>query len=167
MQISCKETLPRQLQGWLCNEYSTAARSIEPRQVIFWYLLAQVFITRESHQRMQHLPWLNAVLAVLHQTQTCKQVSPLPASLMSHEPADTVNKPYEAKWSLYLPLGHHSKRPHSCHLSRNKIIMPITAQVPSFSQAQEISLGGQLGTTMFELHTDTHGWHSSPHQSIL
>jgi len=102
------------------------------------------------------------------QTQTSKQVSPLPASLMSHEPVDTVNTPCEAKWSLYLPLGHQSKRPHSCHLSRNKITVPITAEVLRFSQAQEISLGGQLDTTMVELHTDTRGWrHSSPHQSVL
>lgn len=88
--------------------------------------------------------------------------------LMSHEPVDTVNKPCEAKQSLYLPLGHHSKHPHSCCLSRNNSIVPITAKVPSFSQAQAISFGGQLGTTMFELHTDVHGWrHSSPHQSVL
>lgn len=56
---------------------------------------------------------------------------------MSHEPVDTVNKPCEATRSLHLPPGHHSIRPHGCRLSRNKIIVPITAQVPSFSQAQE------------------------------
>lgn len=89
------------------------------------------------------------------QTQTCKQVSPLPASLMSYEPVDTVNKPCEAKWSLYLPLGLHSKCRHICGLSRNKISVPIMAQVLSFSQAQQINLGGQLGTTMFEFTQHT------------
>lgn len=89
---------------------------------------------------MQHLSWLNAILAAPHQTQTCKEVSPTLASLMSHEPTDAVNKPCEARRSLNLPLGHHGKRPRSCRLSRNRIIVPITARVPSFSQAPEVNL---------------------------
>lgn len=54
-------------------------------------------------QKLQHLCWPNATLAALHQTQSCEQVSPLPASLMSHDPEDTVNKPGDAKGPLHLP----------------------------------------------------------------
>lgn len=36
---------------------------------------------QQFQQKLQHLCWPNAMLAALHQTQTCEQASPLPASL--------------------------------------------------------------------------------------
>lgn len=111
------------------------------------------------------MSWLNSILAPLYQTQTCKQVSPILASLMSHEPTDTVNNPCEAQQSLNLPLGHHSKRPRSCRLSRNRIIVPVTAQVPRLFPGSR-SKPCCLGYTQTHVDGGTHP-HIHPCQSTV
>lgn len=153
VQISCKEPLPGPgccavwvpLQHWVLGK----GRSFLIRGGSSLYL-NKVTSVDATLVLAACLPGSSS------QTQACGHISPLPASLMSREPVDTVNKPCEARQCPCFPWDTVATSPKttlSCQWEHKCWAFPRLRNQTRWS----------AGTSVFELHTDTHAWRHSSH----